>query len=80
MIDEFSLLVKKIHNSNREIEEELKNQNPYLKNLEKKVDNTKYKVTNTTSKLDIYLQKNSNFCLFSFIAVEILIILLILLS
>ena len=75
-----SSLVKKIHNANRQIEEELKNQNPLIKNLDKKVDNTKIKVENTTSKLDTYLQKNSNCCLFSFIAVEILAILLLVLG
>ena len=80
MVDEFNTLVKKIHKSNKELDEELKNQDPYLKNLEKIVHVTKFKVENTNYRLDKYLQKTSYCCLFSFIAVEILIILIILIA
>ena len=80
MVDEFTSLIKKIHNSNKEIQIELQNQKPLIGRLDYKIDNTKSKVESTSSKLDEYLQKSSNCCLYSFIAIEILIIFLILVA
>ncbi len=79
MIDEFNLLARRINKANREIEGELVVQAPIIDSLEQKVDKTKVRVEKTNGKLDIYLQKNSNCCLFSLIAVEILIILILIL-
>ncbi len=80
MVNEFSSLVKKIREANEQIEDELKNQRPMITNLDYRVDRTKERVEETTSKLDVYLQKSSNCCLFSFIAIEVLIIMLLILG
>ena len=80
MINEFSGLIKKIHSANKEIENELINQNPMINKIDNRVDNTKNRIQNTTSKLDKYLQKSSNCCMFSFIAVEIMVVILLLLN
>ncbi len=80
MIDEFSLLIKRIHQANKEIEDELKDQNKVIGTLDKKVDKTENKIQNTTSKLDNYLQKSSNTCLCVFIGIEILVVILLIVS
>jgi ferritin-like metal-binding protein YciE len=80
MIDEFSGLIKKIHSANKEIENELVSQNPMINKIDNRVDKTKNQIKNTTSRLDMYLQKSSNCCMFSFIAVEIMVVILLLLN
>lgn len=80
MIQEFSGLVKKIHKANKEIEDEIKSQNPLISNLDTKVDKMNIKVVNTSTKLDNYLEKSSNWCLCGVISIEVLIVILILIS
>ncbi len=80
MIDEFSGLLKKIKDTNKEIHIELWNQTPMIESLDTKVEQTQIKIESTTNKLDIYLQKSSNCCLFSFIALEIIVIVMLLIA
>jgi hypothetical protein len=80
MIDEFSGLLKKIKNTNKEIHIELGNQAPIIDSLDTRAEQTKIKIQSTTNKLDLYLQKSSNCCLFSFIFLEILVIVMLLIA
>jgi len=74
------ILLKKLIILIDKLKKKLKNQLPIINNFDKKTDNVNLNIKNTTSKLDVYLQKNSNCCLFSFIAVEILVILILVLG
>lgn len=80
MVEDFSLLIKKIHKANKEVEDELKNQTTVIKGLDKNVDKTQSKLNKTNGKLDRYLTKTSNGCLCGFIAAEIIIVVLLLIS
>jgi hypothetical protein len=80
MIEEFSGLMTKIRKSNEEIENELRTQSPMINSLDRNVERTNNKLTYTNSRLDKYLQKSSNFCLFTTIIIEIIIVVLLFIS
>ncbi len=80
MIGEFSNLIKKINEANREIEVELSNQNPMIAHIDKNVTDVNNRIVATSSRLDTYLEKSSNWCLLTTIIIEIIIIVLVLIS
>ncbi len=80
MISEFSNLVKKINEANREIEVELSNQNPMIADIDKNVTDVNNRIAVTSNKLDTYLEKSNNWCLMTTIVIEIIIIVLVLIS
>jgi hypothetical protein len=76
VLEEFAGLIQKIKIANKEIENELHNQNPVIDELEYDVQNVEGRITRTEGRLDIYLKKNSNCCLYTVILLEIFIIIL----
>ncbi len=80
MINEFSGLIKKITEANREIEMELSNQNPLINDIDKNINKVNNKIVSSTNRLDNYLEKSSNWCLLTTIVIEIIIIVLIIIS
>jgi t-SNARE complex subunit (syntaxin) len=76
MMDEFSGLIKKIKNANKEIENELHNQTPLVDELDYDVEHVHGRINNTSSKLDEYLKKSSKCCLYVTILIEVFIIIL----
>lgn len=80
LIDQYCGMAKKINLVNKDLDDEIKVQNMMIGNLDKNTLKSSGQVKKTMSKLDEFITKSSKCCLFSFIAIEIFIIVLILMA
>lgn len=78
--EEFSLMIKKLKQISREIDNNITkeqviidNQNKQMEEIQENVENTKYKLMN-------FMEKSSNTCLIISIVIEILVLVMILIS
>jgi len=76
-LEEFHKLLKQTTRANREINNELEQHNPMLKNMDSQMDKVNGKLKKTQGRLDSYMEKSSNTCLMTIICIEILLFLLL---
>ena len=80
MLDECYGLLINTKRSNREIENEIKNQAPMLKDLEKQMDTVEGRMKRAKEKLNQYVEKSSNTCLLTTMCLMIVLMLILILS
>ena len=80
MLDECYGLLINTKRSNREIENEIKNQAPMLKDLEKQMDTVEGRMKRAQEKLNQYVEKSSNCCLLTAICFMIALMLILIIS
>ena len=80
MLDECYGLLINTKRSNREIENEIKNQAPMLKDLEKQMDTVEERMKRAKEKLNQYVEKSSNSCLLTTMCLMIVLMLILILS
>jgi phage regulator Rha-like protein len=80
MLDECYGLLINTKRSNREIENEIKNQAPMLKDLENQMDTVEGRMKRAKEKLNQYVEKSSNSCLLTTMCLMIVLMLILILS
>ena len=80
MLDECYGLLINTKRSNREIENEIKNQAPMLKDLEKQMDTVEGRMKRAKEKLNQYVEKSSNTCLLTTMCLMVVLMLILILS
>ena len=80
MLDECYGLLVSTKRANREIENEIKNQEPMLKDLEKQMDNVEGRMQRAKEKLSQYAEKSSNSCLLTALCLQLVVMLILIFS
>jgi chromosome segregation ATPase len=80
MLDECYGLLVSSRRANREIENEIKNQEPMLKDLEKQMDSVDGRMKRAKEKLNQYVEKSSNSCLLTALCLQLVFMLILVLS
>lgn len=80
MLDECYGLLVSSKRANREIENEIKNQEPMLKDLEKQMDTVDGRMKRAKEKLNKYVEKSSNSCLLTALCLQLVLMLILILS
>ena len=80
MLDEVYGLLKESRNMNKEIGNEIKNQKPLLNNLDNQIDTVGNKMKRAQNRLNQWVDKSSTSCYMTFICLEIILLLIVVLA